>query len=277
MNNPEDVFDAIRRMADIRSRASHSGCPDLKKLNAASDNLPADIVAHIAFCPMCRKELQVLNSGAPFSEKKYEPNWNRMIRRLRLAARWNLLTTRIRSVTGIPDALQLEAIPAMTRLAELDGPSTAITVFEVNLTAFPSLSTCGLEVSRFGVTDADGMTQLVLHGFRPDLTGSAARLGVARASSYLELCGYRKEGCEWDLQGIEQKLQAAFLREGPPTRRLQRLISNSAWIDGRITAEPNGAQLILTPPESLTGLLLRSDIWTMLLVSDSPMDSERTP
>jgi len=275
MNDWTDIFAAIRRAAVILDARSRSACPDLRGLEPSE--LPDELTIHIAFCPECRERLQVMHRGKRVADTSTEPNWNRMLRRLGRAARWILLTERIRGVTGIPDGLLPEMLPARVRLAGRETAGITLTIFEINLTELPELSTDGLEIEQFGETGGSGDSQLVIRGFRPELEGAPVRLGLARSTTCLDLCGVRTENREWDLSGIEHKLQKAFLRKGRPSRRLQRLIDTTAWLDGRISSGTGGPRLVLTPPAALTSLFLRDDIWTMLLVSDSPVNPERPP
>jgi hypothetical protein len=277
MNNRDSLFEAIRNAAAIRREQAGTGCPDSETLKSFSTDLPDDLAVHLAFCPACRKQIQILNTGHAHSETIPNPNWNRMLRRLDRAAHWTVLTDWICSVTGIPDMLRPETLPAVARLAEHEAPETKLTVFEINLTSFPNLSSTRLEVTRFGDIDGSGTTRLIISGFRPELVNASVRMGLARSHSYLDLCGYRKDTRDWDLHRIENRLQKAFLLKGQRSRPLQRLIGESAWLDGRITTGPAGIQLTLTPPESLAGLFLRKDIWAMLLVSNSAMNTECTP
>ena len=231
-------------------------------------NASDSVVTHVAFCPACQQRLQILHTGTIFTETDSEPNWDLLLKQLKLAARWSTMKRKISSVFNNPLALFPDLDTAPVRLAKLTPSSITMTIFEINLTMEPTLSSTGLTITPFQQNSESDTFMIEISGFLPELHGAEIQLGFARKQSYLAACNYRINTLDWDLLKIEKQLQRAYTRSSSPSKRLSKLIDNSVWITGTLRAQTdsnNDVRLILTPSDSAS-LFFRNDVWAMLLV-----------
>lgn len=267
MDNRQSLFETIQTIACVRSASTAKWCPEPSVLERFPDNVTDAVIEHVAFCPLCRRNLQILHFGKAFTASDRSPDLERILRRLRGIARWSVIRDRIRSIAIDPFLIFPEAQLTAVRLAEPTSPAMTLTVFEINLTDLPQLSSSGLRIDRLQKDRDSNKFLLGISGFDPELAGSEVRFGLTRQNAVLAACRISSTSHEWSMTEIEHKLQKAFQRSGKPSIRLDRLIRSTAWFEGSIQPDNSGAHLHLTCPDSLSSLFFRNDVWSIMLVS----------
>ena len=241
------------------------------------DECSQDKIEHIAFCPACRKKLHLQLQGKSFSERIGEPDWDRLLKKISRAARWEFLKDKIANFIAFPFEPFPEVAAVHVRSSETSAFQLHISIFEINLTEYPQLSDTGLGVSEMAYNEETGGFDMVIGGFNPGLEGMETRMALAFRDDVLQACRIRSGSELSDLQDIEKKLQKMIVNPGRMARQLDQMLKKSLWISGRVEADNQTARSAFKIPSAWTGPLLQDGFWAILLVGPAGPAMDSTP
>lgn len=270
MNNQKKIHQAILTLQNRQSDPMKTPCPDPAQLSDLLETAPYSVVVHVAFCKSCQQKLQVINTGKVFVQHPVKPDLSKILRRLRRHAHWSNLKQHISNVLNTPHTLFPQPAFSTVRSGNDETMATNLTVFEINLSPVTNLSRQGLSIAFIPPQNQDTTYQLQIDGFVAELANVDVCLGISGRKSFLKACNYRTGTQDWDLSQIEQRLQRGFRRAGKLTRRLEKLLQETIWIDGILSGNTKTGESVamLNLSEEQMALLNRTDIWAMLLIGD---------
>jgi phage pi2 protein 07 len=265
MTDGINLFRVLRDISRQQQQAVLDMCPGMESVAGSQENISDRMMEHIAFCPACRKHLQILNTGSVYTALEHEPDWERLLKRIKMSAHWERIKERMqrlsRELTAIFPDIQMVAMRQNDAVTE----EKTIIIFEINLTELPGLSPGNLSITRLEHKPENECCIIEITGFYPELAGAGARLGISRRSSIVDACG-KQVSSPHDLRRIETRLQEGFEQQNGPPETFDRLIEDTVWLDGNLERYRDGARLVLRCSEQVSSLFFRSDVWSMLLV-----------
>jgi hypothetical protein len=265
MTDGINLFRVLRDISRQQQQAVSGMCPERKRSALFPEDVSNKILEHVAFCPDCHRRLQILNTGSAYTARETEPDWERLLKRIRMSAHWERIKERMqrlsRELTAIFPDIQMVAMRQNDAVTE----EKTIIIFEINLTELPGLSPGNLSITRLEHKPENECCIIEITGFYPELAGAGARLGISRRSSIVDACG-KQVSSPHDLRRIETRLQEGFEQQNGPPETFDRLIEDTVWLDGNLERYRDGARLVLRCSEQVSSLFFRSDVWSMLLV-----------
>lgn len=259
-------FELLRVIARHKQQSVAEACPGVAFPTDFPENASHQTVEHVAFCPVCQKRLQILNSGSVYTDVKLEPDWEKLLKRIKMLAHWKQIKERIRRFARDVSVVFPDVQSADTRQGEDSVEECKLIIFEVNLTSLSNLSPCNLAISRLQHDSENRRFIIEISGFYPQLAGAGARLGIARKDSIVNACGNQLTQKDNLLQ-IEQILVRGFEQQNGPPDTFNRLIEDAVWLDGNLENARSETRLVLRCPAHVSSFLFRKDVWSILLVS----------
>jgi hypothetical protein len=261
-------FELLRVIARQKQRSVADACPGVAFPAGFPESASQETVEHVAFCPVCQKRLQILNSGSVYTDVEPEPDWEKLLKRIRMLAHWKQIKERIQRFTRDISVVFPDIQLAATRQGEESVEECKLIIFEVNLTSLSNLSPCNLAISRLQHDSENRRFIIEISGFYPQLAGAGARLGIARKDSIVNACGNQLTQKDNLLQ-IEKALVHGFEQQNGPPDTFNRLIEDAVWLDGILESAASETRLVLRCPAHVSSLLFRKDVWSILLISKS--------